>query len=1246
MNLQTFFSMLKINTKEIKVLILLCFLLITPFAISAATSSDAIAIRVIPNPEHYSPIRWYAEKGFSGSPQSLIVDGFEAVRDGRTVYVNAANVVDTDGNSTPDKLYTNIYLISYVQEAESATMDIFAQILSKWKFNSNLGDVGACSSPNEAVSCYLDSDCSAGSYCLSPKARVIRDTIRLGRLHDVESKIKAYGKANNHYPILSSGSYLTNKTLSVWPSWQETLGKELGLNLPVDPVNKLADCPGYDKATCWNEKQKKFFWANELNSGVIPDDNFVFLYKSDSNGLDYDLCTFSETGLIDAASSCNQNCIPFCTNECGGNNGCGVPCGTCPSSQSCNNGKCISNCSTDPGCRDSLQNAYAVSGYCGGTQKCFSCISGYSWAPLNSRCETNSSLCVPDGCNGACGSYCTAAQDPDCSSLGCCGNGRCDGIENHLTCSSDCVAPPPTCADTDHDGYGASASPACINFGVDCDNSNSSIYPGATEICGNGRDEDCNGSDLTCVITSTCTDNDYDGYGATISSACINSGVDCNDANSSINPGRAEVCGNGVDEDCNGSDLVCVASCTTSADCNDGNACTADICSGSCSNNPITSCNDGDGCCPGGCNSGNDNDCASGLGITYYPSIFANYAVGESIYFRSSAYGGSWPYKYELISDLDGLVYSSYSGMINVSSLSAGQHSLVLRVTDDAGNVAEKNLTTRIIPTTHPAIKIFTPSDSQEFAQGYDIFFASGAANGTVPYYYEWSSNLDGVLSVASSFSISSLSLGTHIISAKVTDGNGNTSTASINVEIKTGLALNYYLISSSYNYGDFISFFVNASGGVGPYAYEWKSDLDGVIGAAMSIGRNDLSIGLHTITATVTDANGLTDSISYQIEIRAPSCFDDDSDGYGIEGSVGCSNSGSDCNDNDNLINPGATEICANSIDENCNGLLNDCAVSGVNMLLPAADGMDFERGSSMTIRVQASGALGVSVQIESPDEANVITVALFDDGMHDDLSAGDGIFGGNWTVSRLGVHHMDVAVLFSSVFDNVRTFNAVESPECISVVNNGNSNDKLDIVFVAYQYSTSSLPTFVNIVEQSKTKLFSTEPFATQQTKINIHRVDSVLLDPCTDGGTCGVNKAIAKASVCPYDQLMVVLNKNFRSYAIGNIAYISSLYSAPAPTFVHEFGHTFGKLADEYVDSTHSDPGPVAVNVSKNCDTSSACTKWNSVSGTGCYAGCYYRTSYYRSVSSGIMRNTAASSYGVLNESHLNTLLNAYP
>ena len=71
--------------------------------VQAQNESDAIAVRIFSNPEHYGINEWYEKQGFTGSPQALIIDGYEAIRDGRTVYVNAIN-------SSNKNLYTNIYL--------------------------------------------------------------------------------------------------------------------------------------------------------------------------------------------------------------------------------------------------------------------------------------------------------------------------------------------------------------------------------------------------------------------------------------------------------------------------------------------------------------------------------------------------------------------------------------------------------------------------------------------------------------------------------------------------------------------------------------------------------------------------------------------------------------------------------------------------------------------------------------------------------------------------------------------------------------------------------------------------------------------------------------------------------------------------------------------------------------------------------------------------------------------------------
>jgi hypothetical protein len=89
--------------------------------------------------------------------------------------------------------------------------------------------------------------------------------------------------------------------------------------------------------------------------------------------------------------------------------------------------------------------------------------------------------------------------------------------------------------DDDHDGV-------TVGHG-DCDDHNNTIFPGASEICGDGIDQDCDGADEACPV-----DNDGDGY---------TDDVDCNDNDAAINPGATEVCGDGIDQDCDGSDTSC-----------------------------------------------------------------------------------------------------------------------------------------------------------------------------------------------------------------------------------------------------------------------------------------------------------------------------------------------------------------------------------------------------------------------------------------------------------------------------------------------------------------------------------------------------------------------------------------------------------------------------------------------------------------------------------------------------------------
>ncbi|MEN0064417.1 MAG: MopE-related protein [Myxococcota bacterium] len=123
-------------------------------------------------------------------------------------------------------------------------------------------------------------------------------------------------------------------------------------------------------------------------------------------------------------------------------------------------------------------------------------------------------------------------------------------------------------ADTDADGFGNAAvnQIACNQPGgfvannTDCDDGAAAVNPDATEVC-NAIDDNCDTmiDDASSADASTWyADADSDGYGDadTTERACSQPGgfvanaEDCNDAAGAVNPGADEVCGNAIDDDC------------------------------------------------------------------------------------------------------------------------------------------------------------------------------------------------------------------------------------------------------------------------------------------------------------------------------------------------------------------------------------------------------------------------------------------------------------------------------------------------------------------------------------------------------------------------------------------------------------------------------------------------------------------------------------------------------------------------
>ncbi len=128
--------------------------------------------------------------------------------------------------------------------------------------------------------------------------------------------------------------------------------------------------------------------------------------------------------------------------------------------------------------------------------------------------------------------------------------------------------------DTDGDGYGVGEPVhACdlsdyASQAGDCDDDDRSVHPEGNERCDSSdRDEDCNGlaDDEESSPPSNAEyayadlDGDGYGYGRSLRSACdLRPGEtfeagDCMDSNSAVHPDAEEVCGDRVDQDCDGS---------------------------------------------------------------------------------------------------------------------------------------------------------------------------------------------------------------------------------------------------------------------------------------------------------------------------------------------------------------------------------------------------------------------------------------------------------------------------------------------------------------------------------------------------------------------------------------------------------------------------------------------------------------------------------------------------------------------
>ncbi len=198
----------------------------------------------------------------------------------------------------------------------------------------------------------------------------------------------------------------------------------------------------------------------------------------------------------------------------------------------------------------------------------------------------------------------------------------------------------------------------------------------------------------------------------------------------------------------------------------------------------------------------------------------------------------------------------------------------------------------------------------------------------------------------------------------------------------------------------------------------------------------------------------------------------------------------------------------------------------------------------------------------------------------------------------------------------------------ESTKIVDNGPSENRIDIVIVGDGYTASELDQYhdqVNLVVQA---FFNEAPLQQYASFFNVHRVDvisnesgvdndftlGVRKDTALDGAFfCGgterllcvdPNKTLEAASNAEdVDQVLVIVNSSKyggAGYPSQNIGTLSGLSPASIEVALHEFGHSFADLADEYdyggpTVYTGNELGPVNVSIYDSTEIAGRQTKW---------------------------------------------------
>ena len=321
------------------------------------------------------------------------------------------------------------------------------------------------------------------------------------------------------------------------------------------------------------------------------------------------------------------------------------------------------------------------------------------------------------------------------------------------------------------------------------------------------------------------------------------------------------------------------------------------------------------------------------------------------------------------------------------------------------------------------------------------------------------------------------------------------------------------------------------------------------------------------------------------------------------------------------------------------------------------AVKGTNFE----ITLQLNQNDSQGI-VLAKATIGNNIIV--FYDDGTHGDYSAGDGLYSGRFdsSSSEEGILSGDIVLTRYGIdlaYPKSISFEIVPE-KCSSILTYGDSDDKVDIALIGAGYTDledfkSDTKKYLDFEDENH-GLFSFSPFKENIKKFNFYRINELytLNDlKCTvgchgvDSMICCDSPALSRAAAqCPsYDQIILLVNDDkFCGSSSGIFSKICTGNKNDIRILVHEFGHAFGGLGDEYSYAVYPNMEDTSKDYNfPNCVTD--CSQWPRGIEAGCFQSCGY-PKYNRASDHDCIMNDYVDSFCSVCSGYISKLLDNYP